>query len=432
MSSILAAAAQDGRGLLLVLDDLHWADRPTAALLRHVLRLDVPGRLAVLAVHRHPDLAPDHPVAEVFEGARRQGSRDQIVLDGLRLDAVGRLTAGLAPRGASPRFLQALHTSTGGNPLFVEELLLELQASGRPPDKIMQAADLADIGVPRTVHVVVARRLSRLGADVARVLQDAAVIGPRFEFAVLEALAPERDPLPAVEAAQRAGLLIEPGDGLLGFPHEIVRQAIYHSQSAARRVRLHGHVARVLERDPEGAGRAAELARHWTAAREAAPARAASLRAAREATEVAAPADALRHYEVALRFWPWREEVAGEDRRDVLEAAAETARWAARSGPRRRARRPGARSLHRSGRRGAARAAARPPRPLPVGGRRLRRVAARVRGHLPRVGRAAAERGHRPGARPPGARLHVPGALRPRAGARAPRARHGPHARRPR
>ena len=328
VSSILAAAAQDGRGLLLVLDDLHWADRPTAALLRHVLRLDVPGRLAVLAVHRHPDLAPDHPVAEVFEGARRQGSRDQIVLDGLRLDAVGRLTAGLAPRGASPRFLQALHTSTGGNPLFVEELLLELQASGRPPDKIMQAADLADIGVPRTVHVVVARRLSRLGADVARVLQDAAVIGPRFEFAVLEALAPERDPLPAVEAAQRAGLLIEPGDGLLGFPHEIVRQAIYHSQSAARRVRLHGHVARVLERDPEGAGRAAELARHWTAAREAAPARAASLRAAREATEVAAPADALRHYEVALRFWPWREEVAGEDRRDVLEAAAETARWA--------------------------------------------------------------------------------------------------------
>jgi tetratricopeptide (TPR) repeat protein len=329
VGAVLTEVATADGGVLLVLDDLHAADRQTAALLRYVLRLDVKCTLAILAVHRDRELSPDHPVAEVLEVARREGFRERVILSGLPLDAVGRLAAALVPQRASARFLQGLHARTAGNPLLIEELLLEVTALPRVDQRAIELDDLAAAGVPETVKDVVARRLARLGLDVARVLTEAAVIGPQFRLGVLEELRPDADPLLAVEAALEAGLLVEqrPG-GWLAFPHQLLHQAIYDSQSVARRARVHRQVAQVLARRPELGGGDEELARHWAAAGEAGPALVASLKAARTAREVAAFAEALRHYEVALQFWPLTGDAAGEDRRDVLEAAAEAARWA--------------------------------------------------------------------------------------------------------
>ncbi len=299
------------------------------ASLRYLLRLDVPIRLGVVAVHRHPELAPDHPIAQVLDATRREARAERILLGGLDLEAVQRLAAAFLPQGATGEFMAALHSHTGGNPLFLQEVLLELAASDLASGRAAEPDDLMLVGVPEGVQVVLARRLARLGPGVTETLADAAVIGPEFRLDVLEALVADRDPLPAVEAGLQAGLLVQPrGSSWLAFSHAMVHEAIYKLRSGPRRARVHAQLARILEDQPELGGSLAELARHWTTAGKPGPAVVASLRAARAAADVSAFADALRLYERAIELWPQAGAAAGEDLRDVLEAAAEAARWA--------------------------------------------------------------------------------------------------------
>jgi DNA-binding SARP family transcriptional activator len=326
VTTLLAEAAEDA-GLLLVLDDLQWADQSTTAMLRHLLRAEVDGRIAVLALHRAPELSCDHPVSRALADAWRERPGERMALTGLDAAAVTRLVDAAMSSGATPELLTALRSHTGGNPLFLEEIVRELRERGAPHDGPASLDDLAGVGVPQGVQVVVGRRLERLGVHAVTTLTDAAALGLEFELRVLERLAGENaDPLDSLERAVDAGIVVERARaGRFAFAHELVRHAVYARRSHARRARTHARIARLLADEPELGARPGELAYHWDAAGEPAPALDASLAAAAAAEEVGAFDDALRHYERALTLWP-KARVPGTQL-DTLEAAAAAARW---------------------------------------------------------------------------------------------------------
>ena len=254
------------------------------------------------------------------------------MLEGLDVDAVRRLVKTTVPTGASEQFLNEIHGQTGGNPLFVHEVLFALETSGIARSRRAESDDLGRVGVPDGVQAVLARRLARLGPEVTETLWEAALIGPEFGLEVLEALMEPEDPLVSVEAGLRAGLLVDHGDDRLAFSHALVHDAIYELRSGPRRSRAHRRIAALLEERPELGASAAELARHWTLSGDTEHARSASLRAAETAESVGAFAEALRHYQRAIELWPSGQATTNGDLKRTLEASAEAARWSGEPG----------------------------------------------------------------------------------------------------
>ena len=167
------------RPLVLVIDDLHWADRPTLQLLRHLARGQQPERFLLLAAYRETELEPDHPLPPLLGDLRRDAGLERLALDGLREDEVAALIAELAGTTPSPQFVDALLGETEGNPFFIEEVLRHLRESG---GELPAELALADAGVPEGVHEVTARRLRRLGEEARRAVGTAAVIGREFDY----------------------------------------------------------------------------------------------------------------------------------------------------------------------------------------------------------------------------------------------------------
>ena len=261
--------------LLLVLDDLHWADGPTRKLLRHVLRsARGPRRVLVLATCRD---GGDAPVE-----AEREVGVDRIRLEGLDAAAAAELLGGAAPRRAAD-----LAGRTRGNPFF-----LELFRSG--------AAEGDARELPAGVRDAIARSLASRSEPTRDVLTLAAVAGLDFDVAVLEAAAAgDADVLAALDEAALAGMIEEDPDvhGRFRFRHALVREVLYHQPGRVRRARLHLRLAGGLERGDRqvGAGRDAEVAHHrLSALPEGDPAEAvtAAARAAEHAARLLAYEDA--------------------------------------------------------------------------------------------------------------------------------------------
>jgi predicted ATPase/DNA-binding SARP family transcriptional activator len=245
--------------LLLVLDDVQWADKPTLLLLRHLLRRAVDVPLLVLAAYRDAEAAAG-PLGELLTELRRDPRVEHIALRGIsEPDTTAIVAAGssLQPR---PDFISQLHARTGGNPLYIQELLRDLAESG---------GALAELAVPAGVQEVIGRRLARLSGPTLSALEAAAVIGGQFDLATLASAtsAPSDDLLDAVEEGVRAGLLAEDPEVVdrFAFPHALVRQTLYERQMRSRRVRLHQRIAAALA--TSGNANPAELARHAFEAR---------------------------------------------------------------------------------------------------------------------------------------------------------------------
>jgi DNA-binding SARP family transcriptional activator/tetratricopeptide (TPR) repeat protein len=295
-------------GALLVIDDLHWADRPTLLMLQHLTRSLQPNPLLVVGTYRHVEVDAGHPLAEALAEIRRERPFERIALDGLRPDELGELIAGVTGSGGDERFVHSVYEETEGNPFFVEEVLRHLAESGSLEQR-MATGSLGAMGVPEGVKDVVGRRLARLGEHANHVLAIAAVVGRRFGVDVLELLSgrDEEELIGALEDALAADLIAEePGaPGRFSFTHALVRETVYEALSRTRRVRLHGRVGRALEelhRD-DLEPHLGELAYHFAAAAEPGHAEDA-VRYARAAGERAmeqlAYEDAARHYRGAL------------------------------------------------------------------------------------------------------------------------------------
>ena len=274
----VAATATD-EPLLIVIDDLHWAAKPTLLLLRHVARSPEPKRVLVVGTYRDTELAHDHPLAEVLADLRRGDGVERVSLQGLDPSGVAAYierAAGHTVDGGDVGLARAVYEETEGNPFFVREVvrhLIETGAIQRQGDRWTSRLPVEQLGIPESVRDVVGRRLSRLSEDANRALRLAAVVGAECDLAVLQAAGRLDDEVlaSALEEATQARLLIESGVGRAAryrFAHALVRDTLYGRLSAARRVALHRRVAESIEAVHEEGldDHLPALAYHWARA----------------------------------------------------------------------------------------------------------------------------------------------------------------------
>ena len=221
----LLGQAASARPLLLVVEDLQWAGRPTLLLLRHVVRRLHGAPLMVLVTLRDGEAEPGGAPARLLADLSRELVVRRVALSGL--DEAE--TAALVGDAELARTLQG---RTAGNPFFIEEMLRSL---AEMPEE--------SPGVPEGVKDLVSRRLSRLDPATVEALTAAAVLGRDFRLATLEAMVgrPAEELLEALEEALRAGVVLEDAAHVdrFAFGHALVRETLYDAPAAARRARLH-------------------------------------------------------------------------------------------------------------------------------------------------------------------------------------------------
>lgn len=289
-------AASGMRPVALLLEDLHWADRSSVLLLKHMVRNASDARLLVVATHREEEVVREHPLAQALADLHRDHELERIVLGGLDREEVAELITAIDGDEPDPEHVRSLHERSDGHPFFLVELLRHGEES-------------AGEVVPEGVRDLVRRRLDRLAQPARMALPLAAVIGAAFTWDVLEGLAelPADDLQDALDEAL-AAMLIEEDPAAFGrywFSHALVRETLYQDLSATRRARLHHRVGDVLEavHGPDSLEALPALAHHFLAARQAGDLDrgiAYSLRAGARAAEQLAFEEAAGHYERAL------------------------------------------------------------------------------------------------------------------------------------
>lgn len=257
------------RSMVLILDDLHWADASSLLLLRFLAGEIRDTPMLVIAAWRDEDLAPGHPLGALLTTVAKDRLGGHLALRGLNAPEAARLME-LTARATPPAALaRAVHDGTEGNPFFIGEIVRLLAAEGRLP---AIAGDTDGLPLPRSVHEVIGRRLYRLPAPCRRVLAVAAVFGREFGLGALRR-APDLTGQPLLEALTQAeaARVIAAVPGALGryrFVHALLRETLYAGLPSAERVRLHRQAGEALEvyyaLNPEP--HLAELAHHFVLA----------------------------------------------------------------------------------------------------------------------------------------------------------------------
>ncbi|MGZ8763523.1 MAG: ATP-binding protein, partial [Acidimicrobiia bacterium] len=255
-----------------VLDDVHWAAKPTLLLLRHLLRAPEALRVLVVATYRDTDLDRTHPLAEMLADLRRAPGVERLALAGLDEQGVIDFlehTAGHELDDAGMELARVVRDETEGNPFFVGEVLRHLAESGAlvfRDGRWTSDLSIDEVGIPEGVREVVGRRLSHLPSETNEVLTVASVVGRDFDMGLLASIAGgEEAVLDALEAAEASGLVASvPGRAAsYRFSHALVRSTLYDELTTSRRLRLHRDVARALVERPDAEQRLPELARHF-------------------------------------------------------------------------------------------------------------------------------------------------------------------------
>jgi class 3 adenylate cyclase/tetratricopeptide (TPR) repeat protein len=305
--------------LLLILDDLHWADAPTLSLFRHVVASGSSMAAMVVGTYRDSDLSRDHPLTALLAALHREQGVERMKLTGLDSEDVVALMEAMAGQELDQdgrALAQEVTRETAGNPFFASEVLRHLTESGAivqgEDGRWRLTGDLADLGLPQSVREVVGQRVERLGPDARTALSAAAVIGRDFDLDLLLAAVelPEARLLDLLDEAVTASLLQEHRGRAerFTFTHALVEHTLYEDLRATRRARLHKRVAEVLEEQcgDEPGERLGELAGHWVAAVVSAGTAKAihyARRAAERALEQLAPDEAARWYRQALELY---------------------------------------------------------------------------------------------------------------------------------
>jgi len=304
VATLLRSAAQR-TPLVLVLDDLQWADAPSLLLLQflaHELR-DV--RILLLGTYREVEVRQAPAVAEILGALGRDGHH--VPLRGLGEEEVRRFLEETIGRSPAPVLVRAVHRETEGNPFFVDEIVRLLVA-----ERALERHEDPSPGrfpVPQGVREAIRRRLAPLPPPAREALALASVVGREFDLAILHR-ACGLDPEALLEtlgpALAREIVVREPGGvGRYRFAHALIRETLYEELGPAERIRLHGQIGEVLEEvhrtDPTP--HLTALAHHFL---EAAPARGAdkalvySTRAGRHAAASLAYEAAAAHFQSAL------------------------------------------------------------------------------------------------------------------------------------
>lgn len=256
---------------LILLDDLHWADDSSLALLVHLAQRlsDLP--MLVLATYRDTEIDVTRGLARTLENLLRGHRATPVRLKGLLRGEVALMLKSLSGQAPPAAVVSEIYSETEGNPFFVEELFRYLEEENRLYDAAGAFRTDVKVGepeVPQTVRLIVGRRLARLTEPTRTMLGTAAVIGRSFPLEVLKAAATTGGLLECVEETEKAGLIFSgaPGpEARLEFAHELIRQTVISDLSAWRRQRLHRDVAGAIEQVYAGTleDHCAELAHHY-------------------------------------------------------------------------------------------------------------------------------------------------------------------------
>jgi hypothetical protein len=336
----LLASATRTTPMLLVLEDVHWADKPTLLLLRHLMAAPDDAALLVVATFRETELDPAQPLGDALAELHRTQVVERLALRGLDEPGTGALVQAFVGDHVPPALARLVCAQTEGNPLFIVEVLRHLAETGvlfRRADRWTAQTSPEQIGIPEGVRQVIGRRLSRLSEACHQLLRIAAVAGRDFGLDVLERVCSlgEEQLMSALDEAVRMAVVVEvPGViGRYSFAHTLVRETLYGELTAARRVRLHRRLGEALEglAGPTIDEQLPQLAYHFTASAaigDVEKAIAYATRAAERATRLLGYEEATSHYERALRALDLKKGDQREQRCQLLLALA-AARWSA-------------------------------------------------------------------------------------------------------
>jgi DNA-binding CsgD family transcriptional regulator len=332
---LLAVARRTAGGLLLVLDDLHWADESSLLLLRFLAPALADAPLLLVGAFREEEVSGEGPLAATLAALRRERAVSFMPLRGLTVEEVARLVDVISDGARGARVADAgdLHGRTDGNPFFVIQLVQHAGEAGRP--------DAGAGGLPESVRAVIRRRLGRLSPACRELLTLAAVAGREFTLGLVQrAFVEEADgaraPLELLAEAEATRLVeaVPEAPGRFRFVHALVRETLYDDLLSARRVLYHRRVGEALEAlsaaDPTP--HLTDLAYHFG---QAAPggevdrAVAYARRAAEQAFAVSAVEEAMRLYGWALSAAALRNPPDARERCELLLARAEAHAWTA-------------------------------------------------------------------------------------------------------
>jgi len=257
--------------LVLVVDDLHWADGTTLAMLRYLARFLRRHPVLLLGAYRDVELGRRHPLGEALTALQREVELERMALSGLDRMAVTELLEGVAKHEVQASFVEAITAQTGGNPFFLREVLLHFFEGGkfkRADCRLNSSFSIESMGVPDGVRQVIVRRLSRLSAEANRLLATASGCTGAFRFDVVSAAADLEgsSALDALDAALEAQLLRATGEReVYDFPHALIRHTLYSALNPSRQMRLHRRLAEEMERryGEHAAEHAFEIAEQW-------------------------------------------------------------------------------------------------------------------------------------------------------------------------
>ena len=314
------------RGLLVFIDDVHWADQGTLSLLHYLLRHLRNDRVLFLVAYREIELDRAHPLAAALVEWNRERLGSRIALGRLTRADTGTLLATLfGVANVSDDLAEALYHETEGNPFFVEEVIKSLIEQGeiyRDGDGWGRKAT-HELAIPQSVKEAIGRRLTRLSEPTVDALRTAAALGKIFPFRELAAVstASEDALLDALDEATAAQLIransggpgasSSGGDDNFAFTHDKIREVLYEELNPIRRRRLHQRIGEALEktydvavREGEASGQgtddhAQDLAHHFMQAGDLLRSLAYARRAARNAMQVFALDEALKFLEQA-------------------------------------------------------------------------------------------------------------------------------------
>jgi DNA-binding CsgD family transcriptional regulator len=313
MRAVLVGLAERSP-VLLVLEDLHWADRATRDVVAFLARTLRSGRVTLAVSYRSDELHRRHPLRPLLAELVRLPQVERLELASFTRSELAEHLEAIAGASLPTVQLDGIYTRSEGNPFYAEQLL----AAG---------AGGTRVELPATLAEVLLTRVQDLSEPAQRVLGVAAVAGRRVPHRLLAEVAglPEADLEQGLREAVDAGVLTtDAATGGYAFRHALLQEAVYGDLLPGEQVRLHAAYASLLAAAPDGP--AAELAHHSLASHDLPGALAAAVRAAEEAEAVLAPAEALRHLSSALALWervPEPAAAAGIDRFELtLRAAA--------------------------------------------------------------------------------------------------------------
>jgi DNA-binding SARP family transcriptional activator/predicted ATPase len=243
-----AGRSADARSLLLVVDDLQWADRETLEWLHYLLRYAPQARLLVVGTARSEETLADHPLQGLLRDLRRQQRLVEIELGRLNEAETAALAAQVAGHEVAADVAAALYAQTEGNPLFVVETVRAQQGWGPADERVPSS-------LPQGIQAVIQARLAQLSPLAQEVAQLAAAVGRAFSVELLARVGsyPEEELLQSLDELWQRRILQEQGVDGYDFSHARLRDVAYSQISPLRRRLLHRRLAEALEQvSPQG------------------------------------------------------------------------------------------------------------------------------------------------------------------------------------